>query len=48
MCWRTEGGQATVEAAVLIPVLFTVLLLLIQPGIILYDRMVMNYAAAEG
>ena len=32
----------------LIPVLFTVLLMLIQPGIILYDRMVMNYAAAEG
>ncbi len=48
MCWRTESGQATVEAAFLIPVLFIVLLMLIQPGIILYDRMVMNYAAAEG
>ena len=36
------------EAALLIPVLFTVLLILLQPGIILYDRVVMNYAAAEG
>lgn len=48
MSWRIDRGQATVEAAFLIPVLFVVLLLLIQPGIILYDRMVMNYAAAEG
>ena len=43
-----ERGQATVEAAVLIPVLFTALLLLLQPGILLYDRMVMQGAAAEG
>ena len=48
MCWRISKGQATVEAAMLIPILCTVLLMLIQPGIILYDRMVMNYAAAEG
>lgn len=48
MSWRTDRGQATVEAAFLIPVLFVVLLMLVQPGIILYDRMVMNYAAAEG
>ena len=55
MFWRTKAhakrrnsGQATVEAAVLVPVLFTVMLMLIQPGIILYDRMVMNAAAAEG
>ena len=48
MSWRTERGQASVEAAFLIPVLFAVLMLLIQPGIILYDRMVMNYAAADG
>ena len=32
----------------LIPVLFTALLLLLQPGILLYDRMVMQGAAAEG
>lgn len=44
---RREQGQATVEAAVLIPVMFLGLLLLIQPGILLYDRMVMQQAAAE-
>lgn len=48
MSWHTEGGQATVEAAFLIPVLFTMILMLLQPGIILYDRMVMEGAAAEG
>lgn len=41
-------GQATVEAAFLIPVLLVGLLMLIQPGIVLYDRMVMHAAAAEG
>lgn len=41
-------GQATVEAAYLIPVVFLCLLLLLQPGIILYDFMVMQAAAAEG
>lgn len=57
MFWRIKNmrnapvarrGQATVEAAFVIPVVFTLLLLLIQPGIILYDRMVMRHAAAEG
>ena len=43
-----ERGQATVEAAYLIPVLFLCLLLLLQPGIILYDLVVMRAAAAEG
>ena len=43
-----ERGQATVEAAVVIPILFVALLLLLQPGILLYDRMVMQAAAAEG
>lgn len=41
-------GQATVEAAYLIPVVFLCLLLLVQPGIILYDFTVMRSAAAEG
>ena len=40
-------GQATVEAAILIPILFLLLLLLIQPAILLYNRMVMQNAAAE-
>ena len=43
-----ERGQGVVEAAVAIPVLFLLLLLLLQPGIILYDRLVMANAAAEG
>lgn len=45
--WR-QSGQATVEAAYLIPVLFIMLLLLIQPGILLYNRIVMQAAASEG
>ncbi len=44
---RSTAGQATVEAACLVPVLFTGLLLLVQPGILLYDRIVMGAAASE-
>ena len=42
-----ERGQATVEAAFLIPVLFTVLLLSVQPGMVLYDRIVIQAAASD-
>ena len=35
------------EAAFLMPVLFTALLLLLQPGMVLYDRMVMKAAASD-
>lgn len=42
-----ESGQATVEAAFLIPTLLLTLLLLIQPGILLYTYLVMESAAAE-
>lgn len=45
---RDARGQATVEAAIALPVVFTLLLMLIQPSIVLYDRMVMQQAAAEG
>lgn len=54
MCLRIRGslrdcsGQATVEAAFALPILLGLVLLLVQPGIILYDRMVMGGAAAEG
>lgn len=41
-------GQSSVEAAFLIPSVFIMLLLLLQPGIVLYDRTVMAGAAAEG
>lgn len=43
-----NSGQATVEAAFMVPLFLTGILLLAQPGIILYDRMVMEEAAAEG
>ena len=49
MTWVVdERGQGTVEAAVAVPVVFLLLLLLLQPGIVLYDRLVMGNAAAEG
>lgn len=43
-----QRGQATVEAAFLMPVMLLAMLLLAQPAIILYDRAVMEAAAAEG
>lgn len=43
-----EQGQALVEGAFLIPVLLLLLMLLIQPGILLYNYLVMKGAAAEG
>lgn len=46
-CYNTRG-QTTVEAAYLIPVLLLLILLLLQPMILLYNRMVMENAAAEG
>ena len=45
---KGECGQGTIEAAFTIPVLFLLMLLLLQPGIILYDHLVMGGAAAEG
>ena len=45
---KDERGQGTVEATFVIPVLFVLLLMLLQPGIVLYDRLVMGNAAAEG
>ena len=41
-------GQTTVEAAFLIPILLLLILMLVQPMILLYNRMVMENAAAEG
>lgn len=45
---RGERAQATVETAFALPVLLVLVLLLLQPGIVLYDRVVMHGAAAEG
>lgn len=41
-------GQSTVEGAFLIPVILLMMMLLIQPGILLYNRVVMQSAASEG
>ena len=43
-----NSGQATVEAAYLLPILFLLILLLCQPMILLYNHMIMSNAAAEG
>ncbi len=45
---RKSNGQATIEAAFALPILMLLVLLLLQPGIVLYDRIVMHGAAAEG
>lgn len=42
-----DCGQASVEAAFLIPVLLMGVLLLVQPAILLYDRMIMSATASE-
>lgn len=48
MRFSFEHGQSTVEAAFLLPIVFAVLGLLLQPAILLYNRCIMNAAAAEG
>ncbi len=45
---ESEKGQATVEAVLILPVLFLCLGLLIQPACLLYTRAVMQSAAAQG
>lgn len=45
---RCAWGQATIEAAFALPILMLLMLLLLQPGVMLYDRIVMQGAAAEG
>lgn len=42
-----ERGQGTVEAAFVLPILMGLVLLLVQPGIILYDRTIMAHAASD-
>jgi hypothetical protein len=45
---RSIRGQATVEAALLLPLTMLLILVLCQPAILLYNRVVMENAAAEG
>lgn len=47
-CLTDRRGQATVEAAFLIPVIFVGMLMAVEPGLLLYDRIVMQAAASEG
>ena len=42
-----QSGQSTVEAAFALPITMLLVLLLAQPGIVLYDRVVMQAAASE-
>ena len=42
-----DGGQATIEAAIFVPIVFLLIVLLCQPAILLYDRMVMSSAAGQ-
>ena len=44
---RGGSGQASVEAALLVPVVLTLLALLVQPACVLYTRSVMASTAAE-
>ena len=44
---HSEKGQATIEAAVVLPLLIFLIIALIQPVVILYDHMVMSSAASE-
>lgn len=44
---RRDEGQATLEAALVLPVFMLLLALLVQPACILYTRAVMQSAAAE-
>lgn len=44
---RNINGQATVEAAIMIPVIFLIILILIQPCLVLFDLIIMNSAAIE-
>ena len=45
---RDRGGQASVEAALLVPVTLVLVALLAQPACVLYTRSVMAATAADG
>ena len=44
---QRKGGQASVEAAFLLPLVLAGMLLALQPGILLFNRAVMEAAAAD-
>jgi Flp pilus assembly protein TadG len=44
---RREGGQATVEVALLLPLLATMLLAVVQVGLVVRDQVLVTHAARE-
>ena len=47
MTRRREGGQATVEVALLLPLLATMLLAVVQVGLVVRDQVLVTHAARE-
>ena len=47
MTGRREGGQATVEVALLLPLVATMLLGVIQVGLVVRDQVLVTHAARE-
>jgi Flp pilus assembly protein TadG len=45
---RGDGGQATVELALVLPVFVMLLLLLVQVGVLVRDQVLVIHAAREG
>jgi Flp pilus assembly protein TadG len=45
---RGEGGQATVEVALLLPLVATMLLAVVQVGLVVRDQVLVTHAAREG
>jgi Flp pilus assembly protein TadG len=45
---RDDGGQATVELALVLPVVVLLLLLLVQVGVLVRDQVLVIHAAREG
>ena len=45
---RWEGGQATVEVALLLPLVATMLLAVVQVGLVVRDQVLVVHAAREG
>lgn len=44
---RADGGQATVELALVLPFICTVLLLVVQVGVVVHGQLVVVHAARE-
>jgi Flp pilus assembly protein TadG len=44
---RREGGQATVEVALLLPLVATMLLAVVQVGLVVRDQVLVTHAARE-